>query len=242
LVISRRAKRFRDECDSDGAHVAINKATKQANLSTDATEFNQLIKAASHRNQGACRELGRTAEILAPHLPGKSGRPISLETCIHIMFQHQLEYVGVQGAYTFSEIEGGDFVDPVTQATRLAVNNPDFIYRQQRTKAMSGDLRAAKYLSERKERSPSSEAPKLEDPYDLSRLIDEELGDLERLLGKASDETQMRRRERTLGSSTGWGIAAVPRFQDRERGAAKGETAILPTTNAARRRAPRKYA
>ena len=47
---------------------------------------------------------------------------------------------------------------------------------------MSGDLRAAKYLSERKERSPTSEAPKLEDPYDLSRLTDDELGDLERLL------------------------------------------------------------
>ena len=54
---------------------------------------------------------------------------------------------------------------------------------------MSGDLRAAKYLSERKERSLTSEASKLEDPYDLSRLTDDELGDLERLLSKASDET-----------------------------------------------------
>ena len=42
------------------------------------------------------------------------------------MFQRHLEYGGVQGSYTYSEIEGGDFVDPVTQATRLAVNNPDF--------------------------------------------------------------------------------------------------------------------
>ena len=54
---------------------------------------------------------------------------------------------------------------------------------------MSGDLRAAKYLSERKERSLTSEAPKPEDPYDLSRLTDDEPGDLERLLSKASDET-----------------------------------------------------
>jgi hypothetical protein len=126
LVISRRAKRFRDECDSDGAHVAINKAVTQADLSMDANEFTQFIKAASQRDRGACRELGRTAEILAPHLPEKSGRPISLETCIHIMFQRHLEYGGVQGSYTYSEIEGGDFVDPVTQATRLAVNDPDF--------------------------------------------------------------------------------------------------------------------
>jgi hypothetical protein len=72
---------------------------------------------------------------------------------------------------------------------RRRIPAEEVIYRQQRTKAMSGDLKAAKYLSERKEKSPSSEAPKLEDPYDLSRLTDEELGDLERLLGKASDET-----------------------------------------------------
>jgi hypothetical protein len=126
LVISRRAKRFRDECDSHGAHVAINKAVKQTDLSMDATEFNQLIEAACQRDQGACRELARTAELLRPHLRGKNGRPISLETCIHIMFQRHLEYAGVQGAYTYSEIEGDDFVDPVTQATRLAVNNSDF--------------------------------------------------------------------------------------------------------------------
>jgi hypothetical protein len=126
LVISRRAKRFRDECDSDGAHVAINKAVKQADLSAGATEFYQLIEAACRRDRGACRELGRTAELLRPHLRGKSGRPISLQTCIHIMFQRHLEYAGVQSAYTYSEIEGDDFVDPVTQATRLAVNNPEF--------------------------------------------------------------------------------------------------------------------
>ena len=77
----------------------------------------------------------------------------------------------------------------VERGRRRRIPAEEVIYRQQRTKAMSGDLRAAKYLSERKERSPSSEAPKLEAPYDLSRLTDEELGDLERLLGKASDET-----------------------------------------------------
>jgi hypothetical protein len=77
----------------------------------------------------------------------------------------------------------------VERGRRRRIPAEEVIYRQQRTKAMSGDLRAAKYVSERKERSPSSEALKPEDPYDLSRLTDEELGDLERLLGKASDET-----------------------------------------------------
>jgi hypothetical protein len=77
----------------------------------------------------------------------------------------------------------------VERGRRRRIPAEEVIYRQQRTKAMSGDLRAAKYLSERKERSPSSEAPKLEDPYDLSRLTDDELGDLERLLSKAAGET-----------------------------------------------------
>jgi hypothetical protein len=77
----------------------------------------------------------------------------------------------------------------VERGRRRRIPAEEVICRQQRTKAMSGDLRAAKYLSERKERSPTSEAPKLEDPYDLSRLTDDELGDLERLLSKASDET-----------------------------------------------------
>ena len=77
----------------------------------------------------------------------------------------------------------------VERGRRRRIPAEEVIYRQQRTKAMSGDLRAAKYLSERKERSPSSEAPTPEDPYDLSRLTDEELGDLERLLSKAANET-----------------------------------------------------
>jgi hypothetical protein len=93
----------------------------------DATQFNQLIEAACQRDRGACRELGRMAEILVPHLPEKSGRPISVETCIHIMFQRHLKYAGINRVYTYSEKDGDDdFVDPVTQATRLAVNNPDF--------------------------------------------------------------------------------------------------------------------
>ena len=77
----------------------------------------------------------------------------------------------------------------VERGRRRRIPAEEVIYRQQRTKAMSGDLRAAKYLSERKERSLTWEESKPEDPYDLSRLTDDELGDLERLLSKASDET-----------------------------------------------------
>lgn len=126
LVISRRAKRFRDECDSNGASVAIDQAAKKAGLSSNAFEFGQLIEAACERDEVACRKLGRMAALLAPHLPEKRGRPISSETCIHVMFLRFLENGGLSFAYTYSEIEGGDFVDPATRATRLALNKPGF--------------------------------------------------------------------------------------------------------------------
>jgi hypothetical protein len=77
LAIARRAKRFRDECNSEGASVALDRAAKKAGLSSGAMEFDRLVEAACERDEGACRELGRTAVLLAPHLPAKSGRPIS---------------------------------------------------------------------------------------------------------------------------------------------------------------------
>ena len=127
LVISRRAGKLRDECKSEGAQIAIDRAAQKAGFWLASTEFNQLVEAACERDEAACRELGRMAEQLAPHLPEKRGRRISVETCIHIFFQRHLESAGIKRAYTYSEKDGNDdFVDPVTQATRLAVNNPDF--------------------------------------------------------------------------------------------------------------------
>jgi hypothetical protein len=126
LVISRRARRLRELCDLDGAKVAIPTAAQKAGLSVDLTEFNQLLQSACARDETACRELGQTVARLAPHLPEKSGRPISVETCTHLMFQLYLEHVGLRSSYTYSEIEDGDYVDPVTHATRLAVNKPRF--------------------------------------------------------------------------------------------------------------------
>jgi hypothetical protein len=94
-------------------------------------EFGRLIEAACERDEGACRELGRTAALLAPHLPAKSGRPISTATCIHLVLLTMLEHEGKYSAYTYSDFtysdfERPDFVDPVTQATRLALNKPRF--------------------------------------------------------------------------------------------------------------------
>jgi hypothetical protein len=145
LVIARRAKRFRDECDSEGASVALDRAAKKAGLSSGALQFVQHIEAACERDEGACRELGRTAALLAPHLPAKSGRPISTATCIHLMLLRMLEHEGNYSAYTYSDFKRHDFVDPVTQATRLALNKPRFspLRAHQLRKARLQDRRKA---------------------------------------------------------------------------------------------------
>jgi hypothetical protein len=125
LVISRRARKLREECNSEGASIAIDRAAQKAGFWLASTEFNELVEAACERDEAACRELGRMAEQLAPHLPEKRGRRISVETCIRIFFQLYLEHEGMNCVYTYSD-RNEDFLDPVTRATRLAVNNPDF--------------------------------------------------------------------------------------------------------------------
>jgi hypothetical protein len=74
----------------------------------------------------------------------------------------------------------------VDRGRKRRIPAEEVIYRQLRTKAMNGDIKAAKYLDERKERSPSSEAPKLEASWDLSRLTREDLETLRHLAIKAS--------------------------------------------------------
>jgi hypothetical protein len=127
LVMSRRAKKFQDNCRSAEARDLIDGAGKKVGLSSTVTDFNKLAALASERDEFACRELGRMAEQLAPHLPEKRGRPISVETCTHFFLLRQLESWGINRAYTYSDIAGKThFVDQVTQATRLATNNSRF--------------------------------------------------------------------------------------------------------------------
>src|SRR5271166_6629032 len=112
LVTSRRAERFRDECNSLEARDLIDEASQKAGLMTTAAEFNQLAEGACARDEAACLDLGQMAEQLAPHLPEKRGRPISPETCIHIFLQRHLESLGIKRAYTYSETDSNDdFVD-----------------------------------------------------------------------------------------------------------------------------------
>jgi hypothetical protein len=125
LVMSRRAKNFRDQCRSVEARNLIEGAIKQANLSLTAVEFNQLVERACERDETACRTLGRLSKQLAPHLPEKRGRPISAETCIHLFPLRWLESSGYKCAYT-SSIDNAGFTDPVTRATQLALGNGGF--------------------------------------------------------------------------------------------------------------------
>jgi hypothetical protein len=127
LVMSRRAKNFRDQCRRLEAQYLIDGAIKKANFSLTPVEFHTLVELACERDETACRDLGRMSKHLAPHLPEKRGRPISEETCIHLFLLRHLESWGINHAYTWSEKDDNNgFVDPVTQATRLALHNDRF--------------------------------------------------------------------------------------------------------------------
>ena len=125
LVMSRRAKNFRDQCRSVETRNLLEGAIKKANLSLTAVEFNQLVECACERDEIACRTLGRLCQQLAPHLPEKRGRPISAETCIHLFLLRWLNRSGNKCAYT-SSIDNAGFTDPVTRATQLAFGNGGF--------------------------------------------------------------------------------------------------------------------
>jgi hypothetical protein len=90
LVMSRRAKNSRDECRSVEARDLIEGAIEKANLPRTAIEFDKLVELARERDGTACRDLGRTSQQLAPHLPEKRGRPISEDACIHLFLLRQL--------------------------------------------------------------------------------------------------------------------------------------------------------
>ncbi|HEY8031345.1 MAG TPA: hypothetical protein VIF02_02915 [Methylocella sp.] len=125
LVMSRLAKKFRDQCRSVEVQNLIESAIKKANLPLTAVEFDRLVERACERDENACRNLGRLSQQLAPHLPEKRGRPISAETCTHLILLWWLESSGHKCAYTSSPDNAG-FTDPVTRATQLASGNGGF--------------------------------------------------------------------------------------------------------------------
>ena len=127
LVMSRRAMKFRDECSSVEAQDHVELAMKKAGLSASAYEFKRLVGLASERDEEACHDLGRIARQIAPHLPDKRGRPISVATCTHIFLLRHFEAMGKSRAFTVAtDDEIGDFVDEATLATRLAMDQPRF--------------------------------------------------------------------------------------------------------------------
>jgi hypothetical protein len=127
LVVSRRAKQLSDGCRSVEARDLIGRAVEEAELSVTAAEFAALVRLACQRDAAACRWLGSVCQQLRPHLPEKCGRPISRDACIQLFLLRHLESRGLKRAYTWTEKDGiDDFADRVTQASRLAFDNPRF--------------------------------------------------------------------------------------------------------------------
>ncbi len=120
LVMSRLAKKFRDQCRSVEVQNLIESAIKKANLPLTAVEFDRLVERACERDENACRNLGRLSQQLAPHLPEKRGRPISAETCTHLILLWWLESSGHKCAYTSSPDNAG-FTDPVNSSHAIGL-------------------------------------------------------------------------------------------------------------------------
>ena len=67
LVMSRRAKNFRNKCRSVEARDLIDGAIKQANLSLTTVEFNKLVELVSRPEELHPRPLAERSVRLSPH-------------------------------------------------------------------------------------------------------------------------------------------------------------------------------
>jgi hypothetical protein len=127
LVISRRAKKLREVCSAGHADVAIKKAIDGTAAPITLGQFEAVVERACGRDEDACGSLPKMCTLLTAGLPDPRGRPMSDATGVHVFIRRYLDSYGLDGAYTYSDYhDGSDFVDEVTQATRLAVKHPRF--------------------------------------------------------------------------------------------------------------------
>jgi hypothetical protein len=131
LVMARRARPLKEFLDKGLAHHVITSAIAKAALSFTLDDLRRISDRAVARDENACRELGKIAQAILPHMPSPRGRPISVATCTHVLMYHALADMGRLRTYSW-RADGNDFADGATQATRLAINDWDFDPRSAR--------------------------------------------------------------------------------------------------------------
>jgi hypothetical protein len=139
-MVSRSARVLQTWLDRGDADPFIRSWLDEAGPPLSTRDLREITALAVNRDERACQRLVEIAEALAPYLPDPRGRRVSVGTGVHLFLILHFGSSGHRPAYTWSD-EKGDFVDPLTDATRLFLRDPDFdprpAYRLSRTPAIS---------------------------------------------------------------------------------------------------------
>jgi hypothetical protein len=123
--VSFIAKTSRKMLSMPIAHSLINDIFAESDHLDLAYEFANLLERASKADPAACRRAADIAKAVAGDVPPPRGRKVGVATTTHELLVQRLHIAGKVLAHTWSD-EQGDFVDPLPQATRDEIGDPDF--------------------------------------------------------------------------------------------------------------------
>jgi len=124
-VVRRAADKLRIWLDRDEAASLIGTWLQDGDLPLWAHDLRQIAASAVNRDENACERLVEIANALLPYLPEPRGRPVSRGTGIHLYLLSWFTSPTRTPAYTWDPV-AGDFVDRLTKATRILLNDPNF--------------------------------------------------------------------------------------------------------------------
>lgn len=124
LVLSRRAARLVPVVD-EWTRPWIKNVIESSGLLLSLAEFEELIRAAAARDPGACARLREVAPRIFRHIPKARGASLSMHNVTHALLLMIADEADSCAGYTYDAVEG-DYVDPLTAATRRQLKNPKF--------------------------------------------------------------------------------------------------------------------
>ena len=124
-AVRREAIKLQTKLDRSDAEPFIGNWLWQADLPLMAEDLRQLAALTINRDENACERLVHIAKALLPYLPDPRGRPVSRGTGIPLLLLLFIAEPADRPSYTWSDVQG-DFVDPLTNATRVLLRDPNF--------------------------------------------------------------------------------------------------------------------
>jgi hypothetical protein len=89
------------------------------------SEFMEALKSAAEGDEIACRHAAQIAALIAPDLLVARGPKVSAASAAHESLLEDFNEMTGSRSYTYSD-DKEDYVDSLTEATRLEFGNPDF--------------------------------------------------------------------------------------------------------------------